>query len=235
MPFSAQNGPTMYSGATFNDTPLSFNGTPVFEMPAKMEFKGGIAGLCACGDLSDISFNVAGEKIPAHSLVLKFTSSVFRQMLESDFEEARTKQINITDASASDIKLFLRFLYGCDIDKMPDENESMALLTLANKYRIPDLVEQAAGFLKRQMTVKNCATFLRLGDMHNCQTLVDAAVAFAGKDLNTLSQVYDTEAFQTLNQDCTNNIIKTITDPARKNRPNAQNNTGAFPTVSPFG
>eukprot|EP01127_Copromyxa_protea_P013375 TRINITY_DN3591_c0_g1_i2.p1 TRINITY_DN3591_c0_g1~~TRINITY_DN3591_c0_g1_i2.p1 ORF type:complete len:191 (+),score=24.49 TRINITY_DN3591_c0_g1_i2:626-1198(+) len=84
--------------------------------------------------LSDIIlfFSLSGEKIPAHSLILKMYSPYFVQLVESSRMEGETRVVTINDEPAS-FKCMLKFMY---CGKWGKEQTLSEAQNLARKFGI---------------------------------------------------------------------------------------------------
>ncbi|GAY55554.1 hypothetical protein CUMW_165060 [Citrus unshiu] len=81
---------------------------------------------------SDITFDVAGEKFPAHKLVLAARSPIFRSKFFDELEEDK-QEIIISDLEPKVFKAMLHFIYrdtlteDVDVDSCPREGEQGGL------------------------------------------------------------------------------------------------------------
>lgn len=106
----------------------------------------------------DTSFSdcrvVCGEKaLRCHRIVLATASPVWRTALESSFREGHEASINIQDAKASEVEALIQYAYTDDFD---DANAA-ALLPLAHRYEMPDLVGRCGRLMLTQLSVTNVA------------------------------------------------------------------------------
>ena len=67
-------------------------------------------------DDKDIIFEVADGELEAHSVVLKASSDVFKQMLQSQMSEGTSRRISLPEVSVVAMKVFLRLLYTGRVD-----------------------------------------------------------------------------------------------------------------------
>ena len=111
--------------------------------------------------LSDVTFRIKENTIPAHKFVLASRSSVFFAMLYGpaanlgkDTKEVVPEVITITDCQNRECFLeFLRFLYtdNCGINW----SNVFTLMPLADKYFVQGLLNACGMFLEGKLSVEN--------------------------------------------------------------------------------
>jgi len=112
---------------------------------------------------TDSSFSdcaiVCGErKFDVHQLVLATASPVWRAALKGDFREGREATIRIDDASPSVVDAMLYFVYTGKLEGA----DVAALLPLAHRYELPDLVGLCVRTMLKQISVENVAKVVSL-------------------------------------------------------------------------
>jgi hypothetical protein len=88
---------------------------------------------------ADVTFRVRGETIKAHSAIVAAGSPVLSAMFQHDFEEYRTRVVDIADTSPQVFQQLLQYLYtemAADIEK---EDITLDLLIAADKYGVDAL------------------------------------------------------------------------------------------------
>jgi len=65
----------------------------------------------------DVVFVASDGQEAAHSLVLSTASEVFKSMLTSELQEARTKTVEVPDVTCMELRFFLRLLYAGQVDE----------------------------------------------------------------------------------------------------------------------
>lgn len=121
----------------------------------------------------DVSFKFGTEELTAHKLILAARSPVFKRMFEVDMKEKCTSVIEISDATSTAFKSFLKFIYSGHYDK---RELSPELLYLGEKYEINDLKEMAAKGMLEKLNVKTAIDTLIHFDLHGIhQSKVKAA------------------------------------------------------------
>jgi len=131
--------------------------------------------------LSDISIECSDGNIPCHSNILASKSEVFKAMFSHDMLEARSRKIEMKDEegallSKEMVLTILLFIYTGKIDT---EKISLALLKLADKYKLQHLKNQCVKHLCNNIDVHNCVDTIVLADrILNTGTLKMAAKDF---------------------------------------------------------
>ncbi|KAL3092782.1 hypothetical protein niasHS_007991 [Heterodera schachtii] len=106
--------------------------------------------LLSTGEYADVHFLVwdgdEKELVPAHKLILKHASEVFKAMFRFDSKNAKPENdsancpvVEVPDVEAAAFKVMLSFIYAGDLSELNGEN-AMAVLYAAKKYNIPSLV-----------------------------------------------------------------------------------------------
>ena len=103
--------------------------------------------LCLSTQLSDLTIKCDGKEFPTHKFILSARSDVFERMFASPLKinEKDEPILEIDDASAEEMEIFLNFLYK---DEIKDEDISCELLKLADKYNVKRLVSICLNHLK---------------------------------------------------------------------------------------
>ncbi|KAL3859061.1 hypothetical protein ACJMK2_009297 [Sinanodonta woodiana] len=107
-----------------------------------------LSSLILDGDLSDVQLRVGRQTFNAHKLILCSRSDVFRTMLTSPtWPEAHTKQVVLKeDEECVEVfGIFLNYLYTGRI--VLKESNALPILTLGDKYNVPDLSRACLEFM----------------------------------------------------------------------------------------
>lgn len=100
-----------------------------------------------------------GEVFSAHACVLCSASPVFAVTLNSGMAEARSREVKLTDTSASVIDGVLQCLY---LGRMPDTANALCVLRCAHKYSINEAAKHVANHAIVTMNVNNAAETVRM-------------------------------------------------------------------------
>lgn len=136
---------------------------------------------------SDITFQVAEETVYAHRFAICGSSKVFEKMLDpnSQFIESTDTKITIADVDATTFKFMLHFMYfnklpfplheysgqhweekSMDIEDanpmaVSDAHQLIALLTVADRYDVKDLIRQCTNALCSMTSIEDhVATYI---------------------------------------------------------------------------
>ncbi|XP_072951412.1 BTB/POZ and MATH domain-containing protein 4-like isoform X1 [Typha angustifolia] len=146
---------------------------------------------------SDVVFNVSGEKVYAHKLVLAARSSVFRTEFFDELDDGKddgNDEIVISDMEPKVFKAMLHFVYK---DTLVDDDllgasssvssvsDSLAakLLAAADKYDLGRLRLLCESYLCKDISVDSVASTLALADRHHAMELKAVCLKFAAENL----------------------------------------------------
>ncbi|KAK8936872.1 BTB/POZ and MATH domain-containing protein 4 [Platanthera zijinensis] len=159
---------------------------------------------------SDVIFDVAGEKIHAHKLVLAARSPVFRTMFFGGVDETMG-EIIVTDFEPRVFKAMLHFIYRdtLDDDDVPVGSGSPGisvadtlaakLLAAADKYGLGRLRLMCESYLCKDISVNSVASTLALAERFHALELKAACLRFAAENL---SAVMRSSGFEYLKENC---------------------------------
>ncbi|CAN8244247.1 unnamed protein product [Cochlearia groenlandica] len=164
---------------------------------------------------SDVVFDVAGEKFPAHKLVLSARSPFFKSRFFSEVEQNDTEVVTISDLEPKVFKALLQFMYKdslpedvepvtkhtFEILKMADMYETLIikLLAAADKYDLCRLRLLCESHICKGISVKSVAKILTLADRYNAKELKKVCLTFTAENL---AAVLETDAYQEMKDEC---------------------------------
>ncbi|KAM0826065.1 hypothetical protein ACQ4PT_069134 [Festuca glaucescens] len=129
-------------------------------------------------DLTDVTFDVGGESISAHRLVLAARSPVFKAELYGPMAESKMTSITIQDMEASTFRSMLHYMYH---GSLPDAGnadvsstvaEYQHLLVAADRYGLERLKKNCEDKLCAScITVDSVVSLLELAEDHVCSKL----------------------------------------------------------------
>ncbi|KAK4491298.1 hypothetical protein RD792_002034 [Penstemon davidsonii] len=156
-------------------------------------------------DGSDLSFEVEGQIIYAHKLILSTRSPVFKAQFFGPLKEDNTQCIKIEEMHAPVFKALLRFIY-CDVipnldSKCVDTTMTQHLLAAANRYGIEKLRSLCEARLCENIDIDTVASNLALAEQHGCIQLKSMCLEFIGLPEN-LEGVMRTDGFKNLKASC---------------------------------
>ncbi|CAH2072239.1 unnamed protein product [Thlaspi arvense] len=163
---------------------------------------------------SDVTFDIAGEKFPAHKLVLAARSPFFKSKFFNEVDASNT-EVTINDVEPKVFKALLQFMYkdslprdveplttrSFDILKLPEIYETLIvkLLAAADKYELKRLRLLCESHICKGISVKSVAKILALADRYNARELKNVCLKFAAENL---AAVLETDAYQQLKEEC---------------------------------
>ena len=110
--------------------------------------------------------------IKAHRVILASRCRWFRQALLSGMREAIDRKITLPDCSPALLNLFLRFLYGDNLDKISISNEQLIdLLILADRFEVEQLSIGCQTVLASRLDCSNVLCLLAVADQWSATQL----------------------------------------------------------------
>jgi speckle-type POZ protein len=129
--------------------------------------------------LSDVTFNVRGQKFAAHKIILAMRSPVFAAMFHNrTYKEALSGQVKVDDIDPDVFQELLRYLYTGLTRSTAMEVMAPGILAAANKYLLDQLKHRCETHLIRQMSAKNCLNMLTLTTHHPAEHLKKFAIEY---------------------------------------------------------
>eukprot|EP00250_Pteridium_aquilinum_P000425 c10466_g1_i1 orf=503-1765(-) len=157
----------------------------------------------------DITFEVDGERFPAHKLVLAARSPVFKAQLFGVMREKDSGVIQVKDIEAPVFKAMLYFMYR---DCLPEENElsgssspatctmmAQHLLAAADRYGLDRLRMICEAKMCEEVNVETVATTLALAEQHHCSQLKAVCLKFVAANL---AAVIQSDGYEHLRESC---------------------------------
>ncbi|CAL9152822.1 unnamed protein product [Musa hybrid cultivar] len=143
---------------------------------------------------SDVVFDVSGEKIHAHKLVLAARSPIFHSLFFDGLDDERN-EIAVTDMVPKVFKAMLHFIYRDTLVEddilvnsyLPESSVSdtlvAKLLAAADKYCLERLRLLCEAHLCREISVNSVASTLALADQYHAMELKASCLKFAAENL----------------------------------------------------
>nr|XP_015923036.1 TD and POZ domain-containing protein 3-like [Parasteatoda tepidariorum] len=163
--------------------------TPAINVPRKRRcyLCSAFKNLYDSKEMADVTITVDGVSLLAHKLVLVTHSPVFKAMLDNNCLESNTKNIQITDADASNFDNFLKCLYYSEIgDKSYDMVRN--LYVLADKYAVDGLKEDCRDILEAELHEGTVCQLLEMSHLFKDETLSEKAVEFIKQNFSAVSK-----------------------------------------------
>jgi speckle-type POZ protein len=169
--------------------------------------------LLSSEEAADVTFEVDGDTISAHRLVLAARSPVFKAELYGSMKERTMSHIQIVDMEARVFKAMLHFIY---TDLLPeiDTKDAMVmtqhLLVAADRYGLERLKLVCEDMLCSHITTLTAATILVLAEQHGCRGLKQACFDFLKRSSKLLKEVRASDGFQHLTRSCPYLILELL-------------------------
>uniref|UniRef100_A0ACD5Y2V4 Uncharacterized protein n=1 Tax=Avena sativa TaxID=4498 RepID=A0ACD5Y2V4_AVESA len=129
-------------------------------------------------DLTDVSFDVGGERFSAHRLVLAARSPVFKAELYGLMAESIMTSITIDDMEASTFRSLLHYMYRGLLPKADRNDVSSTtsqcqhLLVAADRYGVEELKKICENMLFGSgIMIDSVVSMLELAEAHDCLKL----------------------------------------------------------------
>ena len=121
------------------------------------------------------------REIRAHKVILAARSSVFATMFsESNYKEASSSVVTITDLSYDVVKELMIFMYTGHVANLNEET-AFALLYASEKYDVENLKNLCVRFLASQLTSESAGCVLQIAECFNLHHLKQLASAKLGE------------------------------------------------------
>lgn len=163
-----------------------------------------LAGLLDATVGSDVTFDVDGEQMCAHKIVLQARSPVFRALLTGPLKEGNQDVVAVHDVRAPVFRALLHFAYS---DALPEElsgaglEVTMAqhLLAAADRFQLLRLRCICEQRLCETVEVETVATTLALAEQNNANELKRVCLEFVSKHLQA---VMATDGYKYMTSTC---------------------------------
>ena len=133
--------------------------------------------------LTDVIFNVQGERFEAHRVILAAGSPVLSAMFWHDFQENRTRTVNIEDTNPRVFKQLLEYLYTGTASEIEKKGVAIDLLVASDKYGVNLLKEECSAILMgTNLSVYNVIPILIIAHLHSVPKLVQLAIDFMAQN-----------------------------------------------------
>lgn len=147
-----------------------------------------LATLLDTGTGADVMFEVEGECMPAHKIILQARSPVFRALLTGPMREGKAGVVDVQDVKPPVFRALLHFAY---VDALPDDMQgsrlevAMAqhLLAAADRFQLIRLRCICEQRLCETVEVETVATTLALAEQNNARELKRVCLEFVSKHL----------------------------------------------------
>lgn len=149
-------------GGQLKDKSLS-NELYSFDLSPRPKFKSNLAHLLDNEALSDVTFVVGEEEIPAHRVILFAQCQYFRALFAGNFQEAQKQdlRIEIKNCSKKVFMAVLRFLYTDELWAPHTVAQCLEMLTVVDLYGIKVLRDHCVCMLESRVKDDNALELLQ--------------------------------------------------------------------------
>jgi speckle-type POZ protein len=153
---------------------------------------------------TDVCFDVDGEKMEAHKIILQARSPVFKALLTGPMKEGHEGVVSIKDVRAPVFKSLLHFAYTDNLpsdfqDAMLEVPMAQHLLAAADRFQLIRLRCMCEQRLCDSVSVDTVATTLALAEQNNAKELKRVCLEFVSKNLQS---VMASEGYEYLIETC---------------------------------
>ncbi len=113
-------------------------------------------------NLSDVAFNVRGQQMKAHRIILATRSPVFAAMFQQPTQEKQTGIVDIIDVDPEVFRELLRYIYTNQVPIERMDVVAIGLLAAADKYLLEKLKQACLNHLENRISPENCVKLLSL-------------------------------------------------------------------------
>jgi len=160
--------------------------------------------LLETGRDADVTFEVDGEMMRAHKLILTCRSPVFHALLSAPMREGNEGVVRLQDIKAEVFRAMLHFVYTANL---PEEHSgdrlevpmTQHLLAAADRFNLARLRTICERKLCESMEVETAATTLALAEQNRALDLKRVCLDFVA---NNLSEVMATDGFTHMSHSC---------------------------------
>lgn len=152
---------------------------------------------------TDVEFNVQGERMGAHSLVLKASSEAFNSILQGRSLKYKAPQtVNVNDIEPQVFQQLLHFIYTGRIPLIHEEGMVERIFKTASKYGLENLKDECARFVLANLTTHNIVHTLIWSSNNSLYDLHEFAVNFAATNYSEVCRQSDWKTIETYPQIC---------------------------------
>lgn len=151
----------------------------------------------------DVSFDVGGETVMGHRVILAARSPVLKALLYGPMRDRREGSIPVKDIESPVFRALLHYIY---TDNLPSSGPgsltpimAQHLLAAADQYALDRLRIMCEAKLCESVDAETVATTLALAEQHNAEKLKAVCLQYAAQNLATVIQ---SEGFEHLRVSC---------------------------------
>lgn len=171
---------------------------------------------------SDVILRVGDQQYPAHKVIIRNRSSVFRAMLDHDMTEKKEGIVDIEDCDPYIFRDFLLYLYSGKLDNISNENV-FELYYISDKYDVNQLKLDCVDYIENCLNIDIICDVIALAIKHSEQNLLKHATEFFMENAEEIFITMQWQKFLKENPVQANElIIKAFKNDSRKQKPAGQ-------------
>ena len=106
-------------------------------------------------ECADVKLILKDGQLLAHQNILTARTGHFKRLFAAGMKEAKTKEVKIDDHEVNDFRVALEFIYTGAIRSSCDSPQLAAVLTIADKYGMEELLAHGLILLRRLLQSTN--------------------------------------------------------------------------------
>ncbi|KAK0161729.1 hypothetical protein PV327_008147 [Microctonus hyperodae] len=154
-----------------------------------------LKNLLTVPDLSDIMIVIDEKEILLHKIILAAYSPVFLAMFKAGMIESTNKRIVVTDVEVEVMEKVVEFMYTGTISPVPEYEELLSILKVADKYEINYLKTLCEEKLSEKITIENVFKILEENSLYGGPLLTKSLLYFMVKNKSSIIKLEDFEEF----------------------------------------
>lgn len=167
---------------------------------------------------SDVILRVGDQQYPAHKVIIRNRSSVFRAMLEHDMAEKKEGIVDIEDCDPYIFRDFLFYLYCGISDNISNENV-LELYYVSDKYDVNQLKLDCIDYIVNNLNTDIICDVISLAIKHSEHDLLKHAIEFFAENAEDIFITVQWQKFLSENPVQANElIIKSFKSDSRKQK-----------------
>ncbi|XP_025822260.1 BTB/POZ and MATH domain-containing protein 2-like [Panicum hallii] len=173
---------------------------------------------------SDVTFNVQGEAVTAHKIVLAMRSPVFKARFYGPEREKKMGCVAVEDVRPAVFRALLRFIYTDSLPDMDDLGDDDGkemfrhLLVAADQYEVTRLELMCEDSLcKNSLSTDSVASTLAFAEEQNLCSLKDACIEFIALS-NKMDDVVASKGYAHLKSSCPSVLLDVLEKSSKLHR-----------------
>lgn len=138
---------------------------------------------------SDLTITSGGKQFKVHKAILVSQSPVFQRMLAAEMaEKKRSSIVKMTDISPAALSDLVAYLYTGIAPNVNTNTLAKELLSAANKYELPRLLQICERELISRISASNVIEMLSFAEMHQTENLKRACLEYIKSNFDPIKK-----------------------------------------------